>query len=163
VRLQAVSSTRLLCARGGGQVITISGANFGASNAQVAGSENARSRPELTNSPHTRLHAHTKVFVGDRPCANVTHDAALPHRRLRCKLAAGWAPNQPMLVLQGGRLSAGTTSTQDVTVSFVGCPTGFFQNGSRVECGECPVRACALSARSQTARTAVGAALIARA
>jgi hypothetical protein len=128
---QSDSATRLRCGRAGAQTITIIGSNFGASNAEVRyalavlGLKSARTR--------------TQVFVGGQPCVGVVHDAATPHRRLRCRLPAGWAPSQPLLVLQGGQLSAGTVSTQDVAVSYTPCAAGNFQNGTAVACGPCLV------------------------
>jgi hypothetical protein len=87
------------CNRAGG-VLTVNGANFGASNA--------------------------RVLIGADLCTNVRQNPANPHSQLTCTFAAGTELLRPLLVLQGD----GAVGTTTAFVSFVQCQPGWRQSGA---------------------------------
>jgi len=112
----------LECNREGGDVITLTGYNFGESLAQV--------------------------LIGTSQCENVEHDPISPHEKLTCTLPTGNRLSQSVLLVQFG----GSLSSQPVSVSYkqclpghweegfmcLPCPLGRFSSGSgMIVCEEC--------------------------
>ncbi len=87
------------CSRSGG-VMTLNGANFGASNA--------------------------RVLIGADLCLNVRQNPTNPHSQLTCTFVAGTELLRPVLVLQGD----GAVGTTTAFLSYVQCQPGFRQNGT---------------------------------
>ncbi len=71
-----VGATTIECSRSGGNHITITGTNFGASGAQV--------------------------IIGDNICTNAQHDPISPHTKVTCTLPAGSGMNRSVRLISSG-------------------------------------------------------------
>jgi hypothetical protein len=84
------------CDRNGGDLIELTGRNFGQS--------------------------HASVTIGSQACLNVTHDILSPHTKVSCVAPAGTMSDRPVALLQ--RL--GTVSVSTILLSYEQCPPGTF-------------------------------------
>lgn len=88
------------CDRYGNDTVTLTGTNFGASDATV--------------------------LVGGELCELVEHDASTPHEVVTCRLPAGTQLSRSVLLIQ----SRGEISSDRVFVSYTQCAAGFFDNST---------------------------------
>lgn len=95
------------CARSGGDIVTIEGANFGPDGAHV--------------------------LIGSDVCAGVAHDLSAAHSILTCSLPESYEPGQmPVVVSQKG---VNTGSNADVHVTYESCGPGHELKSN--QCGLC--------------------------
>jgi hypothetical protein len=92
-----------------GTVITITGSNFGSSNALI--------------------------IVGGSQCANTQHDAATPQAKITCLLPSGTSASSAVLLVQSG----GVISASPLYLGYEQCAAGKYAASNVIACTACSV------------------------
>jgi hypothetical protein len=104
-----VGSSTTECPRTGGNILVLTGSNFGPANPAAI------------------------VVVGSQYCANVIHDSGTPHTKLTCTLPTGTDLSVAVLFRQG----QGVLTTTTVSVSYEQCGIGRYAASGVLTCQDC--------------------------
>jgi hypothetical protein len=96
-QLTSQMASTIGCNRDGGQIITITGTNFGVRGATI--------------------------LIGNTVCGSTTHDPITPHTKLRCTLPSSSLENRPVVVVQLN----GAVSSSIGLVSYTQCSPGTYE------------------------------------